>query len=297
MRFMPGEDLRRAFTFIELLTVVGIITLLFLIGIPSLHFFQQNTQLDDAAQNIKNIIDLARNKTLASEQAQQYGVFFDNASYNRYVLFRGNSFTSRDMSADQAYFLPQKIKFSQINFGGLDEVVFQRISGEPQSSGFVAITRITEPVDIRTISVDNSGAAFVGTLSTPSGADRLKDSRHVHIGYSRFINSATESFIFTWTGAGGPVSQKVKIADYMQSGNFIWQGSISVNGENQIVAVRTHRLNDPDTEISISRPKDQNTKPFQISLDGDSSGNIISYLADGSTVNGISIYASEPSLQ
>jgi Tfp pilus assembly protein FimT len=284
---------KRGFTITELLIIITVFAVLLTIGIPSLRFFQQSAHLDDAAGEIKSALLLAQNRTLASESAQQYGIFFqDTSSPHQYTLFRGDSFASRDISADQTFQLQNGLTFSQINFGGSKEVVFQRISGEPNQEGFVVVR--AQSGDTRTIFVNASGAIFVGDTLQPSDDNRVKDSRHVHIDYTRSIDTANESIIVTFTGNMGSVVQTIKISDNIQAGNIVWKGTVTVDNEIQQLEIRTHRLNAPDSQFSVKRDRRYNTKALQIALSGDSSGTLIAYDANGTTTKGTSLYAGEP---
>lgn len=283
----------RAFTLAELLIIIAVFAILLAMGIPSLHFFQRKASLDDTAREIKGALLLAQNKTLASELEQQYGIFFDDAALpHRYTLFRGSNFASRDASADQVFQLANNLEFSQVDFGGSKEAVFKRITGEPKQSGSLIVG--SNSGDTLTISVDVSGTIFIGGAVQPSDDNRIKDSRHVHVDYTRIINTASESIVLTFTGDTGPVVQTIKISDYIQAGNIVWSGTVTVDNEDQQLEIRTHRLNAPDTQFSIKRDRRHNTKALQVSIDGDSSGNLISYEANGATTKGTSLYAQQP---
>lgn len=289
---------RMGITLLELIVVVAVFSLLFAIGIPSLHFFQRESSLLDAAEEIKNVLLSAQSKATASEAAQPHGVFFNGSSTpQEYTLFRGSSFASRDAALDRVYQLSKTIEFSQINFASGSEVVFNRISGETKQAGIVSLRLKDQPANTRTVSVDASGAVFVGTIAVPSDANRVKDSRHVHFDYSRLIDTSpdtSESIILAFTGNSGSVQQTIKMSDYLLAGNFVWSGSVTVDGEAQQLEIRTHRLNNPDTQFSITRDRRKNAKALQVSLSGDGTGDLIRYAADGVTTKGTSFYVSDP---
>ncbi len=287
----------KGFTLPELTVVVTIMVILLAIGLPSFRSFQQNSGLANLAENIRSALYLAQNKTLANESDQNYGVFFDDNFPQRYVLFEGSSYASRDINFDQVHLLYPTTEFSQIDFSGSKETTFRPVNGETERAGFVTVRLKSQPLRTQTVYVDSLGIVTLATSTSPDDSSRIKDSRHVHVNYSRFIDSATENFVLTWSGTGGPVIKTIKISDYMQAGNFFWSGSVAVDGANQIIVMRTHQLNNPGTQISILRDRGNNTKPLQIAVDGDSSGNIMSYAADGSTAMGSSIYVTQPSWQ
>lgn len=282
------------FTLSELLIIIAVFSLLFLLGIPALHLFQRETSLKDAAEEIKNVLLLAQSKATSSEGSRPHGVFFNSSSTPpEYTLFRGDTFSLREASFDLVYQLPKTIEFSQIDFASGSEVVFQKLTREATQPGFLVLRIKSQPENTRTVSVNASGAVFVGTLVAPSDSERLTDSRHVHFDYNRVIDTSattSENFILTFTGNSGPFTKTVKISDYLQAGNFVWVGSVTVDGEVQQIEIRTHRLNNPDTQFSITRDRRKNTKALKIELSADTSGTLIEYSANGQETRGTSSF-------
>jgi len=72
--------MRRAFTMVEILIVVGIISLLAALVIPSFGTWRERTVVRSAARDIESILKLARSKSLASEDGAMYGVLFYDSS-------------------------------------------------------------------------------------------------------------------------------------------------------------------------------------------------------------------------
>ena len=77
---------KKGFTLVEILLVVGIISVLIVTAIAGLRLFEGKTELKSHAQNILTILELARTKTLSSEDASKYGVRFEQ---DKYILFKG----------------------------------------------------------------------------------------------------------------------------------------------------------------------------------------------------------------
>ena len=284
-------------TLIELTVIISIMLILLVIGLPTFYSFQQNSSLINLAENIKSTLYLAQNKTLAHEANQTYGVFFDDNFPQKYVLFGGSAYASRNASLDQTHSLSPTTEFSQIDFGGTKEAKFKLVTGEAEIAGFVTVRLKSQPLITKTIYLDSFGTITLATSTLPDESSRIKDSRHTHIVYTRAINTATstsESIVLNWSSNLGSVIQAVKISDYLQAGNFVWSGIQNVDGEKQQIEIRTHWLNNPDTQFSIIRDRRYNTKPLQISLDGDALGDLIVYSANGSTTAGTSIYAQQP---
>ncbi len=294
---MKTLRIKQAFTLIELLVIVGILLILVIITVPSFHYFQNKSALKETVQEIIIVARLARNKTLASQQNSQYGVYFDTSSFpHQYILFKGDSFSTRDSSFDNVYNIPESVEIYQIEIGGGNEIVFEKITGLLSQSGNISLRLKNDSDQTETIYVKKSGKVST-TSFEPSIDERIKDSRHVHIVYERFIDTSIEDLILTFNTT---VIKEIPIADYLTDSQIDWEGEVDVSGEIQKLKIHTHRLNDPDTGdtlFSIHRDRRYNNKSLKIEISGDSSGTIIEYSADGLTTNNSSIYAQEPQWQ
>ncbi|MCH7828739.1 prepilin-type N-terminal cleavage/methylation domain-containing protein [Patescibacteria group bacterium] len=288
---------QRGFTLIEILVVVGIIVLFLGLSIPQLRSFQQVSYLENTGKEVVATLRLAKSRTLASEGALQYGVYFDTLSTpNQYTLFQGSSYAARDPAEDQVTELSKTIEISVISLGGGNEVVFLRLTGQASVQGTITFRRIADPTYTKTVSILSSGTVEEGTATPPSDEDRVVDSRHVHLSYQgRDIATTTESvrLIFPDTTFSFP------ILDNMSADQIFWEGDVVSEGETQHLKIHTHLLNDvtQGTLFSLHRRRDKNTKSLEIELSGDATGNLISYDATGITTQGTSIYAGTPELQ
>jgi len=290
----------KSFTLIEILTIVGILIVLIALSIPALRFFQKESDLNDSAEEIIDILRLAQNKTLASEGASQWGIYFDDTTTpHQYTLFKGENFAARDSNFDEVHKLPKTIEIYEIDLWGGNEVVFEKVTGYTSSTsqtGKVSIRLKDEPSKTKTIYVENSGLISLTSPSILSDQNRLKDSRHVHFDYSQTISTSTESLTLTFTYDASIVTKEIKISENLKDNQIYWEGEVNVDGEIQKLKIHTHKLNDPATgsQFCIHRDRRYNTKAITIEISGDSSGNLISYDAAGQTIKGNSIYVSEP---
>jgi len=277
------------FTFIEMLVIIGIFAILVLATVTAFRIFQRESELDNKIQELVSILKLAQNRTLASEQASQYGVYFDNnVSPHQYVIFKGANYLGRDASYDQVYKLPETIEIYEINLGG-SEIVFNRLTGTTLQPGNVKLRLKNDVSKTQTVYIENSGQ--VG-LITPSGAsddNRLKDSRHIHFDYGRIIDTDTERIILNF---GGLAQQEIIISQNLEENQIYWEGEVNVGGETQRIKIHTHRLNSPDTQFSVHRDRRYNNIGLSISVSGDGTGNLIDFSADGLTTISTSIYVS-----
>ena len=168
--------------------------------------------------------------------------------------------------------------------GGSSEAVFSRISGVSLSQGGIVLTLKADLSKTKTIYIESSGQIGGDIPIAPSDANRLKDSRHVHADYSRYISTSTESLILTFSYDSSTQVETIAVAD--------WEGEFNVGGQIQKLKINTHRLNQPDSQFSIHRDGRYNSRALKIKLSGDGSGNFIEYSADGLNTISASIYAS-----
>ena len=293
-RVYPAPLLRgksgAGFTLVEVAVSMAIIAILVAVGIVGFVSLQKKSDVANAAEEIANVLKLARSKTVSFELNSRYGVYFDSASSpGSYTLFKGNDYSSREILADKVYFLPDAVEFSSIDFQGGNELVFNRLSGSADNWGYVSVRLKNDVSEQKSVYLSNLGV--VGFDPPPSADDtaRLKDSRHAHVTYLRLIDTGSEYIVLT--SEGNPVSQ-IAINPNLIGGQFEWEGTVVAGGQDQTIKIHTHWLNDPvnDTQFSVHRDKRFNNAPLEISLSGDATGNIIEYSYGPPEITGFSSF-------
>ncbi|OGZ74299.1 MAG: hypothetical protein A3A12_02665 [Candidatus Staskawiczbacteria bacterium RIFCSPLOWO2_01_FULL_43_17b] len=278
------------FTLIEILVVIFILAVLVLVSIPALDLFLKNSHVANGMQEFYTALTLAQSKTIASQDESQYGVYVDTGvSPHRYVIFKGATYATRLEAADQSFWLPKTVEFSEILLGSGNEVVFSKLTGYANPAGSVSVRLKADASKTKTVYISSAGILDF-TAPAVVADTRVKDSRHVHVDYSRVIDTATESITMLFDGT---VSQVIPIAVNMAGGQIYWTGTVAAGGSDQTVTVRTHRLNDADTQFSIHRDASMNNKSLRVTISGDSSGNLALYSADGLTTSFSSVYVSD----
>ncbi len=294
--------MNKGFTIIEIIISITIIAILAAIGITTFFSLKRNSDLNNATQEIANVLRLAQNKTIAYESSGRYGVYFDTTtSPQSYTLFKGGNYASREVLEDKVYFLPDTVEFQGIDFQGSNEIVFDRLTGYVDNWGSVSLAFKDDPGGSND-SFGGSNDVFVSGLgvvgfSQPVVADdaeRVKDSRHVHIDYQRIIDTETEYIVLT--SEESPVLQ-IAISQYLAGGQFDWEGTVDIGGQDQELSIHTHWLNDPSeyTQFCVHRDMRFNTAPIEMSVSGDGTGNFIEYSADGAATTSSSVYVFTPS--
>jgi Tfp pilus assembly protein FimT len=137
MRFSEG------FTILETVLVIGILALIFLIGIPFTFNFYIDYELVKERDNLISIYQQARNATMTGEGGSAHGVYLTGDGY---VLFEGASYASRSTERDLDI-----SKSDLINITGSTEVVFETLSGRVASTSFsITNGKKTFNIDINT---------------------------------------------------------------------------------------------------------------------------------------------------
>lgn len=289
---------QKAFSLVELLVGVAIVLLLVILTLPVLRSFDRQKTLDGVLQDISGVLRVAQSKTVASEGSATYGVYFDSASSSqKYVLFKGTSYETRDPSQDQVYNISSQIELYDIQLSS-SQIVFQKITGSAQQ-GSISLRLKSDLSQTRSLFVDSLGKVEISLQSSPSDSSRVKDSRHVHLTYVRPNIQTSETVTLTFPNGGSPVTQQILISSNMAGGQLFWEGDVNVGGQTQHLRVQTHLFNDITlgTQFSIHRDKRYNTKDVNMSISGDTTGSLIQYDVSGQTTQGTSIYVQQPILQ
>lgn len=284
------------FTLVEIIIVIAILAILMAIIIPNFFSINKNSDLNNGATEFSTILKLAQNKTLSSEDYSQYGIYLDTTtSPHKYVLFKGQSYVSRDPSFNQSYSLPDTMEFYNINLqGGGNQIVFDRLTGASNNHGNVSIRLKIDTTKNKTIYVANSGSVGFIPPVTILDASRINDSRHLHFAYSRIIDTANENLVLTFDNSQTEI---IQISFYLVGGELQWEGTVNIGGNDQKIEINTHKLNSPNTLFSVRRDRRYNDKILKITLSGDSSGYLAQYSADGSDITHTSTYVSDFLLQ
>lgn len=246
----------KGFTLVELLIVLTVLSIVSSSLVVAFYTLTRKTDLDTSRDNIISTLNIAKNKTLASEGADQYGVYFDDSSSDtssdphKYILFQGSSYA--DASFEEIHDLPATVEISSISFSGVgDEVVFSRLEGNTNNNGSITI-KFSITGETRTIYVYSSGGISTQAKSV-SGSGRIIDSRHVHFDLGWSMSGAT-TLKFDFVNAGQ--IEQVSMADYFTADSFDWEGEFLISDDIQKFRVHTHQLN-PATLLCIHRDRNQ----------------------------------------
>lgn len=147
----------KGFTLIEILLVIGLGIMLIAAAIPIYSNLQVSSQLNESSAQCAQTIRLARTRSAARLHNSSHGVFFDinPTGSDRYVLFEGSSYASRNQSYDRIIILDSAIALSA-SLRGSAEIVFSPSFGLPSATGTIIMGHSAS--GDRTISINAAGA-------------------------------------------------------------------------------------------------------------------------------------------
>lgn len=136
----------KGFAFVELLIVIAIIAILLALTIPLGIRFYSRQQFGSTTEEVIQALRRAQLKSM-SQTDYSFGVYVGSGQTGQYILFRGDSYDSRD---DEEIFDIS----SNISFSGLPEIVFSKLEGIPSVTGDIILTN---DGDSRTININGRG--------------------------------------------------------------------------------------------------------------------------------------------
>ncbi len=139
------------FTMIELLVVMGMLTIIAGMSMPFFQSFQASTDATTYATTFQHMARRAQQQAFARLESSSWGIFFDDA-HKKYVLFKGSSYAGRDTSYDDERTYPPAFTMTT-SFG--NELIFSAGTGATSASGTV---QIVDPNGVtRTVTIGTNG--------------------------------------------------------------------------------------------------------------------------------------------
>lgn len=126
-----NKEATRGFTLIELMLVLGLLTILISITISSYNYFMEPENLASAKIGVVEAVRLARIRSQSGNGDSTWGVKLTSTEV---VIFKGASYTMRDPEYDQSLDLLGTIP------SGVNEIVFDKISGLTSTTGIITLT-------------------------------------------------------------------------------------------------------------------------------------------------------------
>lgn len=145
------------FSYIELLVVMGVIVLLAGLTFRSYRTITASKSLSGDAMRVVAELIKARSLTLASKNADQYGVHFGATSV---TLFEGASYSVGN-AGNVVSTLSPLLTISSITLsGGASDVIFDRLTGTTAQNGTITLSS-TDNSTSKTITIYETGLSEI----------------------------------------------------------------------------------------------------------------------------------------
>ena len=139
---------QRGFSLLEVLLSVAIIGVLMGLSLPLYQGFQNRNDLELTSQNITSMLRRAQAYARGINGNSQWGVRVQAGSA---VLFKGNSYASRDTAYDET-----AVFSSSFGVSGMSEILFSKLLAAPNNTGSITLTNDSTN-DTRTITINAEG--------------------------------------------------------------------------------------------------------------------------------------------
>ena len=141
------------FTLVEILFVLAIILILLTLVVSGFASFKKSEALDLDKQMVVETLEQARDQTLASYNASQYGVHFASSSI---TLFTGSSY-SAGAAGNVVYPLSSTDDTMSVSLpGGDGDVIFNRLVGDTADNGTIVLTSSATGIS-KTVTIYKTG--------------------------------------------------------------------------------------------------------------------------------------------
>ncbi len=137
----------KGFTITEVLLSVVLLGMIASMSIPFYRTYLDRNELDQTTMTLAQTMRRAQFMSIAQDGDSAWGVKVSSSSI---LLFKGASYLTRDQNVDESTTLAPTIGFS-----GLSEVVFQKGSGVPSTTG--TSTFILNNGDTRNVTINQKG--------------------------------------------------------------------------------------------------------------------------------------------
>jgi len=150
----------KAFMLIELLVVIGVSLVLLGISAGAYTALNRGSSIDTEARKLESVLNLARNRTIASEGGQSFGVHMDTSG-DEYIIFPGSSYIVSNPE-NKKFEMPSQVSINSVALnGGGSDIVFDRLSGTTSQFGSIAVQDVGDSSRIMTLCIEESGAIEV----------------------------------------------------------------------------------------------------------------------------------------
>ena len=123
---------------LEMIIVITIFVIVFSSMFTVLgNLFERHSLISKGDEVVQTLRE-ARHDAVSEKGDALWGVYFDTSA-NRYILFKGSSYASRDTLYDRILTLSSAVSFYSVSVGGGSEVVFDKLLGNTSHDGRIVL--------------------------------------------------------------------------------------------------------------------------------------------------------------
>ena len=122
---------KNGFTLIEVMLTLALVSILASLSFPLSGYFLSPQEVAVVRDELQGSLSKAQLYSMTGKNGALFGVAVHDQAI---VLFQGNSFATRDQAFDEVFPLHPRVTVS-----GLTEVVFARVTGEPDTEPTMTI--------------------------------------------------------------------------------------------------------------------------------------------------------------
>jgi prepilin-type N-terminal cleavage/methylation domain-containing protein len=150
---------KSGFTILELMIVISILAIVSLFVFTSQTQTISNAYLVSNANQIAQMLRVSQMKSVSSYLGSQWGLYFEDNNgivKDKFIMFKGSSYSGRDVDYDIVSELPLSLTFTNVSFNDVvTYVVFDKLSGN--TSNFGSLQLVDSNGETRTISINSRG--------------------------------------------------------------------------------------------------------------------------------------------
>lgn len=137
---------KRGLTLIEILVVMGVLTVVFGFMLSIGFNFYSGQALISERDSMVNVFRVARSQALNNADEANHGIYI---GADQYILFEGDSYAARKQDFDSSF-----PRAKGLTISGLSEIVFNSLQGDSTASGTITISN---SLGTANITVNNEG--------------------------------------------------------------------------------------------------------------------------------------------
>lgn len=133
----------------EVIIVLGIFAILFAVGLPIGLDAYRNYLLNSETINLVSFLRRAQNMSFSNVNEVPHGIYM---SEDKFIIFEGASYASRNVSADEDFY-----RSASVSISGPTEIVFAPLSGNPNIGGSFILSNLLR---IQSVEINEQGTIF-----------------------------------------------------------------------------------------------------------------------------------------